>query len=376
LISEGGYEADECIGAVCALLKDTKIGNSSSKSKISSGPLSICIASGDSDMQQYLSSTTSWLHIAPLPTLDAPDVLSTITETSFFEEKNFPPAAYTDYLALVGKKEASIGGVGIGTSVAEKLLKQFHSVAGIEQAVQQGILKGWPPAVEATFSEKRGQLERNLEIFWSVTDPEVVLTPAQQGKLLARIAPPTSTTAKTAPAAIAVAPSRSTELVWQHPFYALRWLQAGPLANNLLQIVESKGLGPCQVQAVTSQGLPIDLIFSCIQSGGGGGSGGGSNGFAVMVCAQCDFSDKTQPKSTESTEDILDLLSMIEQAKRDGAKQGLEGLYDPCRVGKKLNRAAQHHISLLKKSGAAPILIPWWIVEELMSISERNKYLM
>jgi len=387
LLSTGGYEADECIGAVYALLKDAKFPNEKGQNLTigeDSSPLSIIIASGDSDMQQYLNSSISWLHIAPLPTVTAPAALSVVTETSFSSKYNFPPCAYTDYLALVGKKEASVGGVGIGSSVAAKLLKQFHSIEGIKHAAQKGTLKGWPPAVEEIFLNKKAasspatQVERNLEIFSSITNPEVVLTSVQGEKLLAQAATKITTNSNSIPSTsnkddiLAEASALLSELplAWQHPFYAIRWLQAGPLAQNLARILECRKLGPCKLQAATAEGLPIDLII-IIDEGGGGDGNVTDRGIAVMICAPCDFSSSSYAQlmaeapfkeSIENTEQMLNsILDKIDKAR--GGRRRLEGgVDDPCHVGKKLNRAYKHHVSLLKKVGIAPILIPWFIL--------------
>ncbi|KAG7673188.1 hypothetical protein KSW81_006402 [Nannochloris sp. 'desiccata'] len=393
LLSGGGYEADECIGAVCALFKDANFLSAQRQNAITtttttgkgSSPLSIIIASGDSDMQQFLTPTISWLHIASLPTLIAPSALSIVTETSFYSKNKFPPSAYANYLALVGKKEASIGGVGIGSSLAAKLLKQFHSIEGIEQAAQQGSLQGWPPAVDAVFLNKNEassaavstQLERNREIFSSITNPEAVLTSAQREKLLAQAAArffsiPSRSREEGRALVAATAPSSGLGLVWHHPLHAIRWLQAGPLAQNLAQIFKLRNLGPCELQAATAKGLPIDLLIINEGGGGGGGKGSVDGGVAVMVCAPCDFtiSNSTESKAAKAPQESIEnaehllksIIDDIENASRGGGR--LEGgVTDPCHVGKKLNRAVQHHISLLKKAGVAPVLIPWWILQ-------------
>jgi 5'-3' exonuclease len=400
LVSADGYEADECIGAVCALFKDAKISSDKKENTTTTGKggslLSIVIASGDSDMQQYLNPTISWLHVAALPTLTAPAALSIVTETSFLSNYNFPPSAYTNYLALVGKKEASIGGVGIGSSVAAKLLKQFHSIKGIEQAAQQGILKGWPPAVEAIFSTRKKTassralftqvvVERNLKIFSSSTDPEAVLTSVQREKLRAQAAArirsnsiPSGNDGAHVAASDAAPPSELV-LAWQHPLYAIRWLQAGPLAQNLARILDFRKLGPCKLQAATDEGLPIDLIIH--HEGGDSGTCVTDGGIAVMICAPCDFTSsnntttiaKAQKESRENAEQMLhSILDKIEEARRGGGGgRPLEvGVDDPCHLGKKLHRAGQHHISLLKKAGVAPILIPWYILQQREEITE------
>ncbi|GLI70546.1 hypothetical protein VaNZ11_015462, partial [Volvox africanus] len=57
-------------------------------------------------------------------------------------QARLPPAAYPDFLALVGKAEAGVPGVGVGARAARKLLIRYGSIDGIVKAYNAGILDG------------------------------------------------------------------------------------------------------------------------------------------------------------------------------------------------------------------------------------------
>ncbi|GIL42255.1 hypothetical protein Vafri_272 [Volvox africanus] len=57
-------------------------------------------------------------------------------------QARLPPAAYADFLALVGKAEAGVPGVGVGARAARKLLIRYGSIDGIVKAYNAGILDG------------------------------------------------------------------------------------------------------------------------------------------------------------------------------------------------------------------------------------------
>ncbi len=314
-MAEGGYEADECIGACCAMLS------------IADASRSLLIASGDADMQQHLSSHTSWLEILPLTTLQSPAGLAVTDAAAFTAARGFPPAAYPDFLAFTGKRDASIGGVGVGSSAAAKLVKRFGGVEGAVAAAAAGELRGWGPAVEAALSTETNlqRLRANLEVFRGETDPGKVLTLPQRAALAEL--PSGMRTAETA---------SPDDLAWLHPYFAGRWRQAEPLAERLALQLEAAGAGPCTVHAFAGPGMPVDLIVG---------------NRAVMVAAPCDFAAPQEPTAPP----LLDLAAAA-------APEALPRLADPCSIGKRLNRAAQHHISLLKKADAPPLLVPFWAV--------------
>lgn len=319
-VSEGGHEADECIGACCAALGGA------------AAPRFLLIASGDADMQQHLGPHTAWLEILPLPTLASPAALAVTDAAAFTLARGFPPAAYPDFLAFTGKRDASVGGVGVGGAAAAKLVRRFGGVEGAAAAAAAGELRGWGAAAEAALTrpETLQRLRANLEVFRGEKDPAKVLTPAQQAALAAL---PSGTRSAAAPGVRSL-----NELAWLHPYFVGRWRQAGPLATRLAAQLEAAGARPCRVQATAGPGVPVDVL---------------EGGRAVMVAAPCDFAAPQEPPASPPR----DLAAAL-------AAGAPPRLADPCGVCSRLNRAAQHHISLLKKAGAPPLVVPWWAVAD------------
>ncbi|GIL89532.1 hypothetical protein Vretifemale_17359 [Volvox reticuliferus] len=147
----------------------------------------VVVVSADSDMMQLLTHVgCSWLEVRQLsnssspqedsplavrvrPLLGVSEALlrlhdaagnaqgkSTIKNTNMQDEAEgtvvaagavalqarLPPAAYPDFLALVGKAEAGVPGVGVGARAAKKLLVRYRSIDGIVEAYNAGILDG------------------------------------------------------------------------------------------------------------------------------------------------------------------------------------------------------------------------------------------
>lgn len=350
IVAEGGYEADDCIGAICTLLHNKGITTDAN---------SIIIASGDSDMQQYLAPNVSWLEILPLPTLAAPLGLALLTADEFLQARGYPASSYGDFLALTGKKEANVGGIGIGTSVSTKLLKQFGSIEAIACAAQQGKLKGWPPAVETSFSpgsKMMTQIQRNRDLLRAETDPDLVLSPGQQERIVQAAVRKTRTpssafqASKGSEATIENAPSNNNStsnrnlsairpLIWKHPMNVGRWRYVDPLAQQLSTKLNDQGLGPCQVQAtVAPYGLPVDLVVG---------------GKAFMLCCAEDFGAQHAPNDADRENFSMANIESV-------LKSEESGILDPGKISGKLNRTMQHHIGLLKKAGMPPLLVPWW----------------
>jgi len=63
-----------------------------------------------------------WLPILQVASAQHPSGLALHSAASFRRTFGFEPAAYPDYLALVGKKEASIPSVGMSSKLAKTLL--------------------------------------------------------------------------------------------------------------------------------------------------------------------------------------------------------------------------------------------------------------
>ena len=403
LIAEGGHEADAVIGAACTLLRQQHHHHHHQNNNAANNiDFSLSIASGDSDMQQYIASATdtSWLEIVPFPTVTAPFGVQRITETDFLNAHGFLPSSYCDYLSITGKKvNASVGGVGIGASVAAKLMKQYKSVEGVEAAAKKGVLKGWPAAVEAAVTSgtpQNAQLCRNRQIFSPEIDPGVVLTKQQRHALVSLFAieEPSSSSSSSKPtrfheqmeaeknhgleesttttttAAVTV---NAGELIWKHPMHATRWrAETHFYVEKLVQRLAQHGTqfpeSSMTMHACTGQkiDLPVDLIISMQQDGGGGG--GIVRDVGVVVCTPCDF---TSPPSLGDIENwnFEEVVAAVERHRLEREEEnsnsttqrrGGGSIVDPFRVISRLRRARQHHLSLLKKAGNVPVVVvPW-----------------
>ena len=324
LTAGDGLEADDVIGAACAYLAEA----------IPS--CSLVIASGDADMQQHMrQDRVSWLQLLPLPTAAAPAGAALLRAEDFQRQFSFPPAAYPDYLALVGKKEASVGGVGTGAATAAKLLARFGSIGGIAAAAQSGALKGWGRGVEAAFSPGSPTLEkakRSLRVFAgagavdSLGEADRRALASVQGRLLA--------------ASGGAAAAGEEALAWHHPLHAARWRSAAQFVERLAAAAAREGV-ECAVKATSEGGLPIDGVI-------------GSQ--AVMLCCECDFEPgAAAPLAAAHSAKILidDVLRRESESRSsDGGKA----------IAPLLNGAVRHHLGLLRRAGVRPALVPWWQV--------------
>ena len=60
------------------------------------------------------------------------------TEQDFWQEYNFPPCNYIDYLCLLGDQVDNIQGVnGIGIKTAQQLIQSFETIEKLYQNLQQ-----------------------------------------------------------------------------------------------------------------------------------------------------------------------------------------------------------------------------------------------
>ena len=89
------------------------------------------------------------------------------------------PSSYADFLALVGKPEAGVKGVGLSASAAKTLLRRFGSIEGIAEAVRKGAVDShlrivqasskttpgsFGPSVTERESERLRQAQRNIRV--------------------------------------------------------------------------------------------------------------------------------------------------------------------------------------------------------------------
>jgi len=112
-----GFEADDVIGSLA---------------KQFAGQIPITIISGDKDLTQLVTDTTSML-----------DTMNNklYTPETVKEKFGVPPELIAEYLAVIGDTSDNIPGInGVGPKTAAKLFKQFGSITGIYENLNQ--LKG------------------------------------------------------------------------------------------------------------------------------------------------------------------------------------------------------------------------------------------
>jgi len=89
------------------------------------------IFSQDKDLMQLLSSQ------AKIYKYSQGEIIA-FTEQDFWQEYNFPPGNYIDYLCLLGDQVDNIQGVnGIGIKTAQQLIQSFETIEKLYQNLQQ-----------------------------------------------------------------------------------------------------------------------------------------------------------------------------------------------------------------------------------------------
>ncbi|KAK9815242.1 hypothetical protein WJX72_000500 [[Myrmecia] bisecta] len=137
--ANAGLEADDIIGALCASVtqRSDQLGASAG-----TGRLRVLVVSGDADMQQVLRPHIAWMQPQRLVSPSLPAGFQLLMAADFDAAHGFPPESYPFFLALTGKKEASIGGVGIGASSAQRLPCAGNFTAWCTMAATQGLWSG------------------------------------------------------------------------------------------------------------------------------------------------------------------------------------------------------------------------------------------
>lgn len=330
IVSEQGYEADECIGAVVGTLQQVQG---------QPRPM-IVIASGDKDMQHFLETNVMWMDVvaAAAPAGNSKVAALLHDASSFTSRYGFPPSAYADYLALVGKKEASIGGVGIGASSAKKLLKRFQSLEAAVEAVhvkKQG--KGYSSSIVGALTPGTEQYEniliRNKEIFRVERDPEMVLTEKQRSEIVRYY----DTHAVGIRTGVQL-PRREEE--WKyHPYHAIRWHCIGETVQYLKSSIEVRG-ALWGVEAETD--IPVDIL---VKSASGTLIG-------VMVCGPCDLKVGVGSSTTSNCNDtmVTALRSRLSEHGGDGdGTTATSRIFDPFGLRQRLTPSMKSHTQKVLK---------------------------
>lgn len=117
-LSAPGYEADDCIGTISRELE---------------ADMEVLILTGDHDMLQLVDERTSVIIMKK-----GYGNYKVYTPESLMEEKELTPAQIIDMKALMGDASDNYPGVkGIGEKTATKLVKEYGTIAGILENLDQ-----------------------------------------------------------------------------------------------------------------------------------------------------------------------------------------------------------------------------------------------
>lgn len=292
-------------------------------------------------MQQHLAESTAWMQILPLPTSISPAAICAVSLHDFQAKHSFHPKSYADWLALVGKKEASVGGIGLSGNSAAKLLSRYGNLQGIARNAEAGQLRSWGVRVEEAFMPGSPALAKacaNRALFVG-NNIHHVLSPKQQEAVSSRLASMPSMNRDSLQHSPSEPPEH--ELAWAHPLHAARWRCAAPYAEQLAAVAAEMGVA-AHAKAVTESGLPVDVFIDKV---------------AVLLCCQCDFEAST-----------LQSLDAMAQEEGPVGKNVLAAALRSNTAGggivSRLNGPMRHHVTLLRKAGAQPCCIPWWQVPQ------------
>ena len=350
LISKLGYEADEAIGAISNSLVDQHPG------------LFITIASGDSDVQHFIREQVSWLkiHNATFQLLDNtyhqgfPDGLAFVCQNAFLQAYRFNPRFYVDYLSYVGKKELRIGGVGIGSKTAIKLVQQYGSIHDAAKAAAEGQLNGWDNRVKQVFTPGSLQFKRLLSNYELLRprsdDPDSVLTALQKRELNEFSHKVNQGVVKGGKRDLA----RNIEDINRlYPAIALRWSYVCPYADMLCRFIRAHGL-EATVQGISHCSLPVDVLFKETCS--------------LFVCCPNDFiTEEGCQKWLYSVSGSLSNTTLAEILFGEESSPQFEK-YDPFQLAPFLHGSIRQYIRQVRKADCRVILLPWCIVLATSSV--------
>jgi hypothetical protein len=315
LVAAGGREADDAIAAVL--------------DAVARRSCFAAVASADADVQQALGERVAWLQFGPLAA-GSPAGLALETAAAFEARVGFPPAAYVDFLALTGKKEAGVGGANVGARPAARLLAEHGSFAAAAEAERAGRLNGWAPAVRAALRPGAAaeRVARNRALLALRRDAAALPragAAALEAALDAALAAPPPTRE-----ALAL---DSAALARMHPFHAARWRRAAPLAARLAAAVEGAVAG-----GAAPGGLPVDVLLP-----------GGRPAFVLL---DLDFEPGAgAARRLAGAEAELELRAAL--------LAGAPAITSAAGVGGALRR---HLAAVRRAAGAAPACVPHWLI--------------
>jgi hypothetical protein len=242
VISLPGQEADGCIVNIAGRLREVDL----------EGRLHTYIASGDSDLQACLDERASWVEILPYPSKKFPDGVAVHGIQDFRWKEYFEPSAYGAFLALKGKKEAGIGGLGISDLTAAKLVRSYGTIDAMISASKEGKMKSWSTGVRKAFesAEGRKRLERNMAAF-SFLVPHPAKTDDDIAHGVAQWVRDETHSSYT---------TRSDDRVAIHPMFSLHFCR---IKEKARAIILDTGIDLCRVswRIVTESGWYFDAVL-------------------------------------------------------------------------------------------------------------------
>lgn len=180
-----------------------------------------------------------------------------------------------------GKREAGIGGIGIGERTAGKLVRRYHTIGAILGAAERGELAGWGANVRRAFSGSNMAstaeiLQRNAAAAGICQDMSILeptLAAAMQAAVrsgcgatqqahrpAAGVCSEQEPTSGVASLAVQAAHERARQLAWMHPDAALRWQLVQPHAQALGTQLSAAGIRHA-VQHSLRNGCTIDVVL-------------------------------------------------------------------------------------------------------------------
>jgi len=147
VIAPEDVEADDCINSLaCTFAR-------SFNSELGRAPR-VLVVSGDTDMRHVLFPNTAWLCLNPRISKHDPKGRTLVTRQDFLEQYGFGPEQYADYLAIRGRADKGIKGIGISENVARGLIRRHGDLRGIDVAIENGKIGGWHPRVREVLTRE------------------------------------------------------------------------------------------------------------------------------------------------------------------------------------------------------------------------------
>lgn len=357
LVARVGFEADDVIGAVCSIARKLwnikglqSLDGQNDHEIIFRSP--IIIASGDMDMIQFVDKDVSFLHVLSSGTSKLPLGVECMDDAAFCKQYGFPSSSYPDYLALIGKRSSSIGGIGVTHKTAKSLLSKFQTIEQAALAEEKGLLKGWNQKIRLALRQDSDifkRLCRKKSIFKAKRDPHKAFYKAQLDELTKYIQlekeyglsirnPDGAQMHAAKKMRNEINQSFHVELAWLRPPLPARMRELKPLLERLQMILKAEeGLHPV-VHMLSPCRHPVDIFV---------------DGKPIMLCCKSDIKDgkllheEFENPEKKTVEEFCRLFLQLD---------GKEGLLN----GVQLNDWMKHNLTLLKKEGLKPLCIPYW----------------